>query len=70
MSTNDAKPAATAQPGRGRAYAAKHAVAQGIATEDFAALIRELNGDHTLGAGALAEALIDRGVTFRPGRYG
>jgi uncharacterized membrane protein YebE (DUF533 family) len=29
----------------------------------LAALLREIDGDHTLGAGALAEALIARGVT-------
>lgn len=39
-----------------------------IRSEDIAglaALIREVDGDHSLGAAALAEALIDRGVSFR-----
>lgn len=38
-------------------------------TEDvarLAALIREVDGDHSLGAAALAEALIDRGVRVEP----
>lgn len=33
----------------------------------LAALIREVDGNHSLGAAALAEALTDRGVRFRPG---
>lgn len=31
----------------------------------LAALIREIDGNHTLGAAALAEALVNRGVTIR-----
>jgi len=31
----------------------------------LAALIRDVDGDHTLGAAALSEALINRGVGFR-----
>lgn len=31
----------------------------------LAALIREVDGDHVLGAAALAEALVDRGVRVR-----
>lgn len=41
-----------------------------IRSEDIAALaalVREVDGDHKLGAVALAEALVDRGVTFRRG---
>lgn len=40
-----------------------------IRSEDIAglaALIREVDGDHSLGAAALAEVLVDRGVSFRP----
>ncbi|MUM03405.1 hypothetical protein B5P44_01035 [Mycobacterium sp. CBMA 213] len=32
----------------------------------LAALIHEIDGNHTLGAAALAEALVDRGVTLGP----
>ncbi|WP_162625569.1 hypothetical protein [Mycolicibacterium llatzerense] len=31
----------------------------------LAAVIREVDGDHSMGAAALAEALIDRGISFR-----
>lgn len=34
----------------------------------LAALIREVDGDHVLGAAALAEALVDRGVRVRTDR--
>lgn len=71
MSTNDpAAPVAIGEPGRGhRAWAAKSAVVRTIEIQDLAALIREVDGDHTMGASALAEALVDRGVTCRAGRY-
>lgn len=34
--------------------------------ERLAALISEVDGDHSLGAGALAEELVKRGVTIQP----
>lgn len=34
-------------------------------TETVAAIIREVDGNHELGAAALAEALVNRGVTVK-----
>lgn len=38
--------------------------------ERMAALIREVDGDHTLGAAALADALLSRGVSLSGGEGG
>lgn len=36
--------------------------------DKLAALIREVDGNHDKGAGELAEALVDRGVSFAEGK--
>lgn len=46
---------------------ARHAEIRSEDIAQLAALIREVDGGHNLGAAALAEALIDRGVMFRQG---
>lgn len=45
--------------------AANRAALRTAEINELAGLIREVDGDHTLGAAELAEALIDRGVSFR-----
>ncbi|AMU76028.1 hypothetical protein [Mycobacteroides abscessus] len=41
--------------------------ANGQVVDHLAALLREVDGDHSLGAAALAEKLVKRGVTVQPG---
>lgn len=50
-----------------RRNAARVAAGGAVDVTRLAALIREVDGGHSLGAAALAEALIDRGVGFRLG---
>lgn len=66
MSANREQTVAIGESGRAaQILAAKTAVARAIQIEELAALIRAVDGSHMLGAAALAEGLVDRGVAIR-----
>lgn len=58
---------ATAEPGIGRAWANKQVAGRAFAIEELTAVIRDIDGNSNMGPTELAIALIDRGVTLRPG---
>jgi hypothetical protein len=56
-------PLVIGEPGpAARHMSQRRAVERTVEIETLAALIREVDGDHSLGAAALAERLVDRGV--------